>query len=119
MEIRCNSKNYGKYKKIYYNNISKYFVITKKNGSTECGVKLTLDDTVDVPVMMVQSDKGKLVQFSRGEKNVRSFLKYGYVRLKEKCPFKTFAKCKAEKCRFYLVKNLTGDCGFYWKTMVE
>lgn len=119
MDIRVPQKHYKKYKKLYDKNIHKYFLVSKKDNTAECGVKITLDHTIDIPAIITLSNTGEFLQFSKGKKNVISFLKNGYVRIKEKCPFKILSKCKAEKCRFYLIKNLTGDCSFFWRNMVE
>lgn len=119
MDIRVPVKHYKKYSKLFVRNEAKYPVVQGADGKPAPYVVLTKDDTITESIIMIQDDTGKFVRWSTGEKNIRSFLKNGFVELKEKCPFKFLSRCKGRKCRFYKIKHLTGDCGFYWKTMVD
>ncbi|TET97755.1 MAG: hypothetical protein E3J23_08735 [Candidatus Stahlbacteria bacterium] len=97
MEIRTIKKDYKIFKK---------YSIPK-----EC--VLTLDDTLNQSVIMIQTEKGKLQEWTRGRKNIESFLVYGYVRIQKNCPHR-IGKCICEKCSLFVIKNGTGDCAHVW-----
>lgn len=107
MEIRANSKDYKKLKKIYDKNVT----LDKEV------VTLTEDEKAIQPVILVQSE-GSLVEWSRGYKNVESLLMYGYVRIQKNCPYR-IGKCICEKCSLYIVKNVTGDCSHVWGSYLK
>ena len=98
MEVRTN--------KIYYRQL-------KKAGRYQENIPITLDDNVEIPIIMIQNEEKVLVEFLRGYKKVRAFLKYGYNRIIAKCPIR-HRKCIGEKCSWYYVENLTGDCVKIW-----
>lgn len=95
MEIRATSKDYKRFKKY----------------KTE--IPITQDDKLEISVIMIQTTEGQLVEWTRGRKNIESFLKYGYVRITKQCPYR-HRKCIGEKCSLYFVKNNTGDCVHIW-----
>ncbi len=99
MDIRANDKHYRK--------------LIKQKSRLKM-VSINLDNNVDVPIVMTSSDKGELVEYLRGFKEVKGLLKYGYVRVAKQCPLR-HRKCIADKCSFYFIENGTGDCVYIWK----
>lgn len=99
MEVRTNSRFYKKLKKL---------------GEKQTQIPVTLDEAVEVPIAMIKDAEGKLIEFLRGFESVSNFLKYGYNRLIRKCPLR-HRKCIGEKCAWYFVDNLTGDCAAIWQ----
>lgn len=119
MDVRVPEKEYKKYLKIFNANQDKYPKIQKEDGTLSCLLTLTKDDTIEIPLIMVKNNEDKLICWSSGKNNITSMLKKGYVELREKCHNRFFLfKCKGPKCRYYRIQNSTGDCGFYWKTMI-
>ncbi len=100
MDIRASQKDIDKLKKI-------------KTKIKFTNLSFNADNEVEVPVIMISTEKGELIEWSRGYENVSSFLKYGYVRIIKKCPYR-HRKCIGEKCSLYFIKNLTGDCIHVW-----
>ena len=99
MEIRTNRKYYRKL----------------KNQKTPLkNIQITLDENIEIPVVMIKDQKGELREYLRGFKEVKHFLKYGYNRIIKKCPFR-HRKCIGEKCQLYFVQNGTGDCVLIWQ----
>ena len=99
-----------------YKKIQKEF---SKSSIDKTNITITLDPTIDKPLIMVKTNNGELVLWTIGIDNILSFLKYGYVRIRKKCPFKKiFTKCRAEKCQWYHIRNNTGDCAVVWKLFV-
>jgi len=98
MDIRSNRKYYHK-------------LIAQKTNLK--GISFNLDENIEVPIVMISKD-GKLVEYLKGYKVIKSFLKYGYVRIAGKCPLR-HRKCIAEKCSFYYIENGTGDCVYIWR----
>ena len=96
MEIRAAEKDYKKFLKLNIN-----------------GLQITKDESLKFSVIMVQTDDGQLVEWSRGTDNITSYLKYGYVRIIKNCPHR-IGKCIGEKCSLYIVQNGTGDCAHVW-----
>ena len=106
MEIRASGKHYKKIKRELTKSIVK-------------DISITLDNTINQPVIMVHTNDGKLTQWTSGIENVLSYLKYGYVRIRKKCPVRLFfTKRRAEKCQWYHIRNSTGDCVAIWKLFV-
>jgi hypothetical protein len=106
MDIRCNQESYKKIYKLW----EKTTAINKEL------VTLNIDEKVKVPVIVVKDDKGNITEWTRGFDNVKSFIKYGYVRIIKKCPYQ-FGKCRGEKCQLYQVINGTGDCSHSWNAI--
>lgn len=105
MDIRANSKDAEKFRKML-----------AKHPRED--VKISIDD-LDVPVIMVLTDGGELVQWTRGRENIKSFIIHGYVRLRKKCPRKLIGKCDCERCQWYVVQNGTGDCSIVWQAILR
>ena len=99
MEVRTNS--------IFYKKL-------KKMGEKQKNIPVTLDENVEIPVIMIQNDEKKLVEYLRGYRRVSDFLKYGYHRIIANCPMR-FGRCIGEKCSWYYVENFTGDCIKIWQ----
>lgn len=99
MEVRTNSRFYKKLKNI---------------GKLQEEITITLDENIETPVMMIKNEEGKLVEYLRGFNVVNNFLRYGYNRIIRKCPIR-HRKCIGEKCAWYFVDNLTGDCAMIWQ----
>ena len=76
-------------------------------------INFNIDSNVEVPVVMVLTSEGKLSEFLRGYKEVATFIKYGYNRIRRSCPYR-HRKCIGEKCSLYYIKNGTGDCAHIW-----
>ena len=94
MEIRATEKDYKRFKKY------------------KTDIQINKDENLGVSVFMIESE-GKLVEWTRGRKNIESFLKLGYVAIRKNCPHR-IGKCIGEKCSFYHIKNGTGDCAVIW-----
>lgn len=97
MEIRANSKDIKK--------LRDYRIPEKWT--------LTEDHSLDSPVIMIHAD-GKMIPWAKGLDQVESFLKYGYIREIKKCPLRTFGKCRAERCAWYVIHNERGHCVKVW-----
>lgn len=97
MEIRANSKDYHKLRK----------------AKTDLKIVITMDENVEVPIVMFKDDNGELKEFVRGFQIVKNYLKHGYNRIRKKCPVR-HRKCICEKCSWYFVDNGTGDCAMIW-----
>lgn len=80
------------------------------------GVTVTVD-AYDEPFIMAKTDDGRLVQWTRGRENIETFIAYGYVRLRKKCPRKILGKCDCEKCQWYVIQKGTGDCAMVWQAI--
>ncbi|UCH97923.1 MAG: hypothetical protein JSV88_14005 [Candidatus Aminicenantes bacterium] len=113
MDIRCNSKNIKEFKELYNKN-SRLFPAKEPNN-----ICISLDDSVEDPLIMAKMNDGKLIEWTRGYENVKSFLSHGYVRIIQKCPFRLIGKCLGEKCQLYLVRNATGDCSIKWQAILK
>ncbi len=97
MEIRAKNRDYKKLKK----------------QKTKVDITITYDDNVEIPVIMVKTNEGKLVEYLKGFKVIQNYLKYGYNRIIKRCPFR-HRKCIGEKCSLYFIDNGTGDCVLIW-----
>jgi len=102
MNIRISSGDYKTLKKMWDKTILNREVVS-----------LTVDEKATVPVIMIKDELGAVVEWTRGMANVRSFIKYGYVRIIKKCPYQ-LGKCRGEKCQLFQVRNGTGDCAHNW-----
>lgn len=98
MEVRANLKDYLKLIKI----------------ETSVEIQVTQDVNVEIPIIMFKDKKGELKEFIRGFEKIKNFLKYGYNRIIKNCPLKD-GKCIGEKCAWYFIDNLTGDCAMIWQ----
>lgn len=106
MEIRACKKDYKRFKKY----------------KTE--TPITLDENLSVSVIMIhvtnnsngadKESKASLQEWTRGRKNIESFLKYGIVHIRKSCPYR-HRKCIGEKCSLYVIQNSTGDCAHVWE----
>ena len=76
-------------------------------------VTITIDDAAPVPVVIAHQSDGGFVEFIRGFKSVRAFVRYGYHRIRRNCPYR-HRRCIAERCSLYHVDNATGDCAHIW-----
>lgn len=105
MDVRANSKDYVNLQKAY----------KKSDKINKEMVKITLDKTAEVPIIMIQNENKELVPWTIGFDNVMSFIKHGYVKISDGkyCPL-IKGKCKGKKCALYLVENNTGDCSIRW-----
>lgn len=99
MEIRLTGKDYKKLK-----------------GFNKVEAKLTKDDSIDASVIMIQDNEGKLIEWTRGFNNIKSFITKGYVGIRKNCPYR-IGKCIGAKCSLYVIKNYTGDCAHIWNTI--
>jgi len=97
MEIRADSKDYRKLKKV----------------KTSLDITITIDEKAEVPIIMFKDEKGELKEFLRGFDAAKNYLKYGFNRIIKKCPLR-HRKCIGEKCSLYFVDNSTGDCALIW-----
>lgn len=107
MDIRTPRKHFKEFDKLFRN---KGFL----------DVVLTEDTKIKAPIIMIKYKDGTIKEWTRGYKNVKSFLKFGIVKLIDKCPlsFLRLGKCKAEKCQWFYIKNGTGDCSIRWNVIV-
>lgn len=112
MDIRCNLKYYEEFNGLLQQNAHLFHNLTEP-------VKLTLDNAVAEPLIMVKMQDGSLREWTRGYPNICSLLRNGYVQLIQKCPFGRFRKCRGEKCQLYLIQNLTGDCALKWSAILS
>ena len=76
-------------------------------------VNFNVDEKVEVPIMMIQNNEGKLIEYLRGYTEIATFIKYGYNRITKNCPYRQ-GTCIAEKCSLYFIENGTGDCAHIW-----
>lgn len=122
MDVRCNSKNYKEFKKLYNENKQKYPQKILPDNRRVPMVSINLDENVDFPLIMMTNNIGKLQEWTSGYNNVKSFLKYGYVKIRKNCPFKHIPflkKCSTNNCQFYFIKGLTGDCSINWTGIIS
>lgn len=112
MDIRCNSNYYREFSKLFKENYHLF-----KNGTNS--VQLTFDNEHDEPVIMAKMEDGSLREWTRGYKNIKSFLTNGYIKVIQLCPFSHFKNCRGEECQLYLVQNLTGDCVLKWSAILS
>lgn len=103
MEIRASSKYYRKLAGI----------ITPRMD-----VQITLDDKAEIPVAMIKMDDGALQEWMRGFGPIKNFLRYGFNRIRRKCPIR-HRKCIGERCSWYFIENDTGDCIKVWYMFKE
>lgn len=101
-EIRANAKTLVKIKKV---------------SILSPDVTLTVDETVEQAVVMLNED-GKSIPGVIGNDVVINFAKYGYVRVLKSCPLR-HRKCIAEKCALYLIQGGIGDCSIRWAGMPD
>jgi len=78
---------------------------------------LTIDNSIGESVIMVHSN-GRFECWTRGMENIKSFLRFGYVRIIKNCPHR-FGKCIGEKCSLYVIRNGTGDCAHVWNAVLK
>ena len=76
-------------------------------------VTITTDDTATVPVVIAHQPDGGFVEFIRGFRDVKAFIRCGYHRVRRNCPYR-HRRCIAERCSLYHVDNATGDCAHIW-----
>ena len=77
-------------------------------------VPITPDEKVEIPVIMIKSDKGQLIEYMRGLNNIKNYLKYGFNRIIRDCPFR-WGRCIGERCSLYYIERDTGDCALVWQ----
>lgn len=99
MEIRASFEDHKKLKKI-------------KTRLKD--VPITPDEKVEIPVIMIKSDKGQLIEYMRGLNNIKNYLKYGFNRIIRDCPFR-WGRCIGERCSLYYIERDTGDCALVWQ----
>ena len=99
MEIRTNNKFYKK-------------IVSQKTSLID--IDITLDNNVEIPIIMFKNEKGELKEYLRGFKQIRNYLKYGFNRIIKRCPIR-HRKCIGERCSLYFVDNGTGDCAMIWQ----
>lgn len=92
---------------------SKYYLRLKKQKTNLRDITITLDERVEIPVIMIKTQEGELKEYLRGFKPIKNYLKYGFNRIIKKCPLR-HRKCIGEKCSLYFVDNNTGDCALIW-----
>ena len=76
-------------------------------------VTITLDATAAVPIVISHQSDGGFVEFLRGFRDVKAFIRCGYHRIRRNCPYR-HRRCIAERCSLYHVHNATGDCAHIW-----
>ena len=76
-------------------------------------VTITTDDATAVPVVIAHQADGGFVEFIRGFRAVKAFIRCGYHRIRRNCPYRR-RRCIAERCSLYHVHNATGDCAHIW-----
>ena len=103
MDIRCNQENYKKIKKLW----------EKTTALNKDLVTLNIDEKAKVPVIVVKDKEGNITEWTKGFENVKSFIRYGYVKIIKKCPYQ-IGNCRGEKCQLFLIRNGTGDCAHNW-----
>ncbi len=99
MEIRTNNKFYKK-------------IVSQKTSLID--IDITLDNNVEIPIIMFKNDMGELKEYLRGFKEVRSYLKYGFNHISKNCPYR-HRKCIGKRCALYFIDNNTGDCAIIWQ----
>lgn len=99
MILNANHKDMAKLKKL----------MLKHNRAD---MQTKVDDNLETPIIMVHHE-GELKEWTKTMENVKSFIKYGYVRIKKNCPLRA-GKCICEKCQWYMINNNTGDCTVVW-----
>ena len=97
---------------------SKYFKRLTKSARRFNDIKITLDENVEIPILMTQVKEGEFQEFLRGFELVNNFAKYGYNRISKNCPLRN-KKCIAEKCSWYFIDNFTGDCTLIWQIFTK
>jgi hypothetical protein len=112
MDIRCNLRYFSEFDGLLKK--SSHLFNDQLNS-----IRLTLDNELDEPLIMTKMQDGSLREWTRGYQNIKSFLSYGYVKIIQQCPFHHFKKCRGEKCQFYLIRNLTGDCSIKWNAILS
>jgi hypothetical protein len=113
MDIRYPIKNEKEFKALFEKNKHMFY-----NGEGNITINVQADN-IEFPIIMAKFPDGSLQEWTRGYKNVKSFLTFGYVKLLSNCPYKKFFKaCSGEKCQLYLVKNGTGDCSLKWSAIL-
>ena len=104
-EIRANLKDYPAIKRAY-----------DKSHFDKALLTLTLDEAAQPPALILMLD-GRLQPVLFGSDRIISYLQHGYNRIQRLCPLNHWRKCKTEKCAFYVVKGITGDCVHIWNHM--
>ena len=105
-EIRANTKDFKTLHSLYL-----------KSKHDRAILKITLDEAVLEPILILPSRRGPLVETLRGMRVLKGYLRHGYNRVRRRCPLNRFRMCKCEKCAFYLIQGITGDCIYIWNYM--
>jgi len=95
----------------YYNKLN-----NKKDRIDSFILIITPDSNMVTPIITITEKTGKMVEWGRGEKLTKDLIKYGYNRIKRKCPYRLLGlfDCTCEKCHLYIIDNLIGDCSHKW-----
>lgn len=110
MDIRIPRRLEKKFQELY----------KKSNKINKNLVSINVDNNASEPTIFVHTEDGSFLDWTRGEKNVESFLKNGYVQIPNDkyCPL-IKGKCKGEKCAFYIIEHSTGDCSLRWSAIMS
>lgn len=102
MDIRANAKDRARLDASW-----------RRSPLPKSAVTMTTDDAATVPVVISHQTDGGFVEFLRGFRDVKAFIRYGYHRVRRNCPYR-HRRCIAERCSLYHVHNATGDCAHIW-----
>ena len=94
--------------------LSKKHYNSLKNLSNKNKDEFVIDDTCNEPEISYKINEKEIKLWIYGYNPVKNYLIYGYNRIIKKCPYKFFTKCLGEKCQFYFIENMTGDCVKIW-----
>lgn len=103
IDIRVNTKDYRRL----------YSTWNKSPFKNRSGCALTVDEKAEVPIVLVHTAEGAFVEFLKGFSPVKTFVQYGYNRVRKACPYR-HRRCIGERCSLYFIDNLTGDCALIW-----
>jgi len=104
VEIRANKKHLKKIRKAL-------------DQSKIKGITIRETDQKE-PELVIQSG-GEFVQKAQGYKPVISFVRFGFVDIRRKCPHRRFGKCIGKECSRYFIHRSMGDCGYFWDLFLK
>ena len=102
MDIRLNARDRARLDTVW-----------RRSPLAQGAFTVTTDDAATVPVIIAHQPDGTFVEFLRGFKEVKAFMRYGYHRIRRNCPYR-HRRCIGERCALYHVERLTGDCAHIW-----
>ena len=89
----------------------------KKVSVLPTDTQFTIDNSLEISVVMATNNSGNLVEAIRGNKVVINYCKNVYNKIQNKCPMRGFRKCIGEKCQWYYIDQGTGDCVKVWQVV--